>query len=333
LVLDLRGNPGGLLDIAVNVVSDFVPEQSLVVSTHGRTSDSDRKYYSTGTPLIPNVALAVLVDRGSASASEIVAGAIQDLDRGIIVGDRTFGKGLVQTITRLSETASLKITTARYYTPSGRCIQEIDYSHRTKDGVFAAVPDSLRHVFRTSHNRLVRAGGGIQPDSVVKEEHVGKVVEELMRKAMFFSFANMYAVHHKTLPKDFEVSDSLLNEFSNYLKEKHFQYQEDSEVKLDELKNIATKERYSKAFLSDVDQMEKMVQEEKERKIQRYKDEMRKYLKAEIEGRINGDKAEIAATLPDDRQLNIAIELLKNQAQYDKLLAIKPGKDPAKEEE
>ncbi len=332
LVLDLRGNPGGLLDIAVNVVSDFVPEKSLVVSTHGRTSDSDRKYYSQGTPLVPNVPLAILVDRGSASASEIVAGAIQDLDRGIIVGERTFGKGLVQTIQRLSETASLKITTARYYTPSGRCIQEIDYSHRTKDGVFAAVPDSLRQVFRTSHDRLVRAAGGIQPDSVVEEERVGKVIAELMRKAMFFSFANMYAVHHKTLPTEFEVSDSLLNEFEHYLKEKHFEYQEDSELKLDELKDIATKERYSKTFLSDLGQMEKMIQEEKERKIQRYKDEMRSYLKAEIEGRINGDKAEIAATLPDDDPLNVAINLLKNRVEYNKLLAIKPTKGSNRDE-
>ncbi len=332
VVLDLRGNPGGLLDIAVSVVSDFVPENSLVVSTRGRTSESDRKYYSTGTPLLPNTPLAILVDDGSASASEIVAGAIQDLDRGLIVGQRSFGKGLVQTITRLSETASLKITTARYYTPSGRCIQEIDYSHRTKDGVFATVPDSLRSVFRTSHDRIVRSAGGIQPDSVVEEEHVGKVIAELMRKAMFFGFANRYAVQHKTLPKNFEVSDSLLNEFENYLKEKHFEYQEDSEVKLGELKDIATKERYSKAFLGDVDQMENLIREEKARKMQRYKDEMRMYLGASIEGRIYGDSAEIASTLPDDRQLNIAIDLLRNRKTYDKLLATKPGKGPETEE-
>ena len=332
VVLDLRDNPGGLLDIAVNIVSDFVPENSLVVSTRGRRSDSDRKYLSTESPMIPNVPLAVLVDRGSASASEIVAGAIQDLDRGIIVGERTFGKGLVQTITRISETSSVKITTARYYTPSGRCIQEIDYSHRTKDGVFATIPDSMKHVFRTSHDRKVLEGGGIDPDSVVEEEDEGKVIAELVRKAMFFKFANTYAVTHKTLPDDFEVSDGLLDEFESFLKEQKFDYQEDSEIKLKELKEIATRERYNKSFLDDVSKLDGMIEAEKGRKIQRYQKEMRSYLKAEIEGRINGEKAEIASTLPDDHQLSIAVDLLKNTRVYDKLLAIKPGNGSSREQ-
>lgn len=327
VVLDLRDNPGGLLDIAVSIVSDFVPENSLVVSTRGRRSDSDRKYLSTESPMIPNVPLAVLVDQGSASASEIVAGAIQDLDRGIIVGERTFGKGLVQTITRLSETSSIKVTTARYYTPSGRCIQEIDYSHRTKDGVFATIPDSLKQVFRTSHNRRVLEGGGIEPDSVVEEEDQGKVIAELVRKAMFFKFANIYAVEHKSLTEKFEVSDALLSEFETFLKEKNFDYQEDSEIKLKELRDIATKERYKKSFLDDVNQLDTMIAAEKERKIQRYQKEMRSYLKAEIEGRINGEKAEIASTFPDDHQLKVAVELLKKTKLYDRLLAITPGKN------
>jgi carboxyl-terminal processing protease len=272
------------------------------------------------------------VDQGSASASEIVAGAIQDLDRGIIVGERTFGKGLVQTITRLSETSSIKVTTARYYTPSGRCIQEIDYSHRTKDGVFATIPDSLKHVFRTSHNRRVLEGGGIEPDSVVEEEDQGKVIAELVRKAMFFKFANIYAVEHKSLPDKFEVSDALLSEFETFLKEKNFDYQEDSEIKLKELRDIATKERYKKSFLDDVNQLDTMIAAEKERKIQRYQKEMRSYLKAEIEGRINGEKAEIASTFPDDHQLNVAIELLKKAKLYDRLLAITPGKNSNRNE-
>lgn len=332
IVLDLRDNPGGLLDIAVSVVSDFVPENSLVVSTRGRRSDSDRKYNSTESPLVPEVPLAILVDRGSASASEIVAGAIQDLDRGIIVGERTFGKGLVQTITRISETSSMKVTTARYYTPSGRCIQEIDYSHRTKDGVFATIPDSLKRVFRTSHNRTVLEGGGIEPDSVVVEEEVGKVIDELVRKAMFFKFANTYAVNHKTLPDDFQVTDALLKDFESFLKERNFEYQEDSEVKLKELKEIAEKERYKKDFLDDVNHLDQMIGAEKERKIQRYEKEMRSYLRAEIEGRINGEKAEIESTLPDDRQLNVTISLLKDSRMYDRLLAVTPGKSSKKNE-
>ena len=321
VVLDLRDNPGGLLDIAVSIVSDFVPENSLVVSTRGRRSDSDRKYLSSQSPMIPNVPLAILVDQGSASASEIVAGAIQDLDRGIIVGERTFGKGLVQTISRISETSSVKITTARYYTPSGRCIQEIDYTHRTKDGVFAAMPDSLKKVFRTTHNRRMLEGGGIEPDSVVEEEDEGKAIAELVRKAMFFKFANTYAVTHKTLPETFEVTDGLLTEFENFLKEQKFDYREDSEIKLKELKDIAIKERYDKAFLDDVELLDRMIASEKERKIQRYQKEMKSYLRAEIEGRINGEKAEIASTFPDDRQLKVAVSLLRNARVYSNLLA------------
>lgn len=326
IILDIRDNPGGLLDIAVSVVSKFVPEKSLVVSTRGRRNESDRKYFSSESPMVSEVPLAILADRGSASASEIVAGAIQDLDRGIIVGERTFGKGLVQTITRISESSSVKITTARYYTPSGRCIQEIDYSHRTKDGVFATIPDSLKHVFRTSHNRKVLEGGGIDPDSVVLDEDHGKIIDELFRKAMFFKFANTYAVQHKTLPEDFQVSDELLKDFEGFLKEKKFEYQEDSEVKLQELKEIAEKERYKKAFLDDVSQLDKMIEAEKDRKIQRYEKEMRSYLKTEIEGRINGEKARIESTFPDDPQLKVAVSLLKDRKVYDRLLADKPVK-------
>jgi carboxyl-terminal processing protease len=293
VILDLRDNPGGLLDMAVSVTSKFVPEKSLIVSTRGRRSDSDRKYFSSETPMLADVPLAVLADRGSASASEIVAGAIQDLDRGIIVGERTFGKGLVQTISRLSESSSIKITTARYYTPSGRCIQEIDYSHRMKDGVFATYPDSLKRVFRTSHNRKVLEGGGIAPDSTVPEQDYGKMVDELLRKAMFFKFANSYAVQHKSLADEFEVSDALLKEFESFLKEKNFVYQEDSEFKLKELEGIAQNGRYSKSFLDNIRQLDKMVELEKERKIQRYEKEIRCLLKTEIEGRLKGEKARI----------------------------------------
>ncbi len=224
VILDLRGNPGGLLDIAVDVVSKFVPESTLVVSTKGRRLDSERKYYSMEKPLLPDVPMAVLVDRGSASASEIVAGSIQDLDRGVIVGTRSFGKGLVQTITRISENSSLKITSGRYYTPSGRSIQEIDYFHRTKDGVFTVKPDSMRKEFRTAHNRKVLDGGGIVPDSTVPDDSSSKLLEELARKAMLFKYANHLAAEKKMVPDDFVITDELMKDFEAFLKERDFQY-------------------------------------------------------------------------------------------------------------
>ena len=326
VILDLRNNPGGLLDIAVNITSKFVPEKSLIVTTKGRRSEADRKYYSAETPMASDLPLAVLVDRGSASASEIVAGAIQDLDRGIIVGERTFGKGLVQTISRLTENSSVKVTTARYYTPSGRCIQEVDYSHRSKDGVFATIPDSLRREFKTASNRKVFDGGGIQPDSVVVEEEYGRIVDELLRKAMFFKFANTYAAQHASLPENFDITPSLLKEFEEFLKEKKFAYQEDAELKLKELRGIAEKARYNKAFLAELAQLNGLVELEKSRTIERYEKEMRSFLKTEIVGRLKGERARIESTFGDDKQLNVAVSLLKNKKLYDKLLSGQPSK-------
>ncbi len=324
LVLDLRDNPGGLLDVAVDVVSKFVPDSSLVVTTRGRKSEADRKYYSVEKPFLPDVPLAVLVDRGSASASEIVAGAIQDLDRGVIVGTRTFGKGLVQTITRLSDNTSLKITSGRYYTPSGRSIQEIDYFHRSKEGVFTVKPDSLRKEYRTAHNRRVFEAGGIRPDSIVTEEAHGRFIQELHRKAMFFKFANQYAIRSKSLPDDFNVSADLLKEFEKFVREKEFTYQEEAEAKLGELKEIASKARYGSSFHDGFERMIKAVDIEKGRAFERYNKELRSALKQEIIARIKGPRFAIGASLQEDTTLKVAVALLKNRTAYSGILAGRP---------
>lgn len=321
VVLDLRDNPGGLLDIAVDVVSKFLPESTLVVSTKGRRNDSERKYYTTETPMLGDVPLAVLVDRGSASASEIVAGAIQDLDRGVIVGTRSFGKGLVQTITRITENSSLKITSGRYYTPSGRSIQEVDYSHRTRDGVFTVKPDSARNRFRTAHNRLVLDGEGIVPDTTVPDESSSKLLEELARKAMLFKFANHLATVKRNLPENLEVTDALVLEFDAFLKEKNFQYEEESEVQLKALRESAGKARYGKQFYEEVDRLAKIILEEKGRAFERYDKEVRRALKLEIIERFKGEKTAIQASFKDDRQLQIAATLLKSKGAYARLLA------------
>jgi carboxyl-terminal processing protease len=321
VVLDLRDNPGGLLDIAVDVVSKFVPESTLVVSTKGRRSDSERKYYSTETPMLGDVPLAVLVDRGSASASEIVAGAIQDVDRGVIIGTRSFGKGLVQTLTRITENSSLKITSGRYYTPSGRSIQEIDYFHRTKDGVFTVKPDSARKQFSTANNRIVLDGEGIVPDSTVPDDPSNKLLDELTRKAMLFKFANHLATEKRTFPKNFEVTDELIREFDAFLKEKDFQYEEEAELQLKALREAGTKARYGKSFSDEVERLETIIRSEKGRAFERYDKEIRKALKLEIIERLRGEKAAIQASFKDDRQLQVASTLLKNRPVYAKLLA------------
>lgn len=323
MVLDLRDNPGGLLDIAVETSAKFLAESSLVVSTRGRRGDADRKYYSTEKPMLLDVPLVVLVNRGTASASEIVSGAIQDLDRGVIVGSRTFGKGLVQTITRLSDNSSLKITTARYYTPSGRCIQEIDYSHRTREGNVVTFADSLKREYRTAHNRKVLDGGGIQPDSVVTEEEDNRLISELYRKSMLFKYANKYAIEHRNLADNFQVTSEILSDFEKFLKEKKFDFQEDVELRLRELREAAEKSRFGPAFFDEAKKVDGLIAAEKNRMMDRYRNELKSVLRSEIIGRIKGEKARIESSFGDDRQLQVATTLLKDKKIYQRLLTAK----------
>jgi len=323
LILDLRNNPGGLLESAVDVVSKFVPEKSLIVSTRGRKIASEKKYISSEVPMLRDLPFTVLVNRYSASASEIVSGAIQDLDRGIIVGTRTFGKGLVQTIMPLSENSSLKMTTAKYYTPSGRCIQEIDYGHRDGEGNGITVPDSLRHEFRTANGRRVWESGGILPDTIVADSLHSEFLNELNRKAIFFKYANRYAVENKTIPDSFEVTDKLIEDFEAFLKEKGFECEEEGEMKLQELRTIATNARYDKSFVDGIEKLEIILKNDKGRQIQRYKEEIRITLKTEIIARMKGENARFESTFSQDKQLHAAIRILQNRNIYDRLLSVK----------
>jgi len=321
VVLDLRDNPGGLLDVAVDVAEKFVPRGSLIVTTKGRRSDAEKKYIANEEPMLGDAQLAVLVNKMSASASEIVAGAIQDLDRGLIVGTQTFGKGLVQTILPLSYNTSLKVTTARYYTPSGRCIQELDYSHKGKDGVVPVTPDSLRREYHTTHNRKVYEAGGILPDSVVTEDGQSRLMKELIQKAMFFKYATYFVTEHKTVPDDFQVSDSVFSDFKKYLQQEHFKYQEESETKVAELKEIAQKENYSPGIFKDIDRIMKSVSEEKANEFTRHADEIREALAAELFSRYYGEQGRIRAGLKDDKQLRVSVSLLKNEREYKRKLS------------
>ncbi len=321
LVLDLRDNPGGLLDVAVDIVEKFAQKGSLVVSTRGRKPESERKFFVTEEPMLPDVPLALLVNRNSASASEIVAGAIQDLDRGVIIGTRTFGKGLVQTITPLSYNTQLKITTAKYYTPSGRCIQEIDYMHKNKDGVFAVTPDSLRRVFKTLKGRKEYESGGIHPDSLVPEAPRSDVYSDLLRKSMYFKFATRFVTNQKDQPASLN-GDSLFSQFKEFLAAQKFTFQDEGGRKLGELSDAAKKLHYSAAVMSELEKLGKDFEREKSMSLDRDRNDVVTALKVEIMSRYKGEHGRIEASLADDIQLKAARTLLEDAKAYGRLLTV-----------
>jgi carboxyl-terminal processing protease len=319
IILDLRDNPGGLLDVAVDVVEKFAPKGSLVVSTRGRRPEAEKKYFATEEPMLLDVPLVVLVNRNSASASEIVAGAIQDLDRGVILGTRSFGKGLVQTISPLPYNAQLKMTTAKYYTPSGRCIQEIDYQHKGKDGLFAITPDSLRQQFKTAKGRTEYELGGITPDTTVAPEEQSSVHKELLRKSMYFKFATRYAASHKDSTITMS-DDGLLKDFKKFIAEQKFTFQDDGELKLKELSEIADKSNYSKVVMDEIGNLRSRIETDKASAIDRNKEEALRGLKMEIMSRYKGETGRIEASIDGDLQLQAAKGLLMNQKQYKRML-------------
>lgn len=322
LILDLRDNPGGLLNAAVDVVSQFAPEGSLVVSTRGRREDEEKEYRVDGVPAAPSVRLAVLVNRSSASASEIVAGAVQDLDRGVILGTRSFGKGLVQTVIPLTGGSSMKITTARYYTPSGRSIQEIDYLHTNRDGVFATTPDSLKREFRTLGGRKVKELGGIEPDTAVENGNHSGYHAELMRKAMVFKFATTYVASHPAPEGEVTATDAVLKEFEAYLAQQKFEYADPAEERLAELKRTMTKERYASASLASVDALLAQLKKERGNAFARYRDETARELSEELNARYRGETGRIRVSLTHDPQVLAAVSLLGSKS-YDALLTSK----------
>ncbi|HTY09912.1 MAG TPA: S41 family peptidase [Bacteroidota bacterium] len=321
VILDLRNNPGGLLEAAVDIVSQFNPKGSTIVTTKGRRSDDEKTYVVPDDPIAGDIPLAVLINKNSASASEIVAGAIQDLDRGILIGTRSFGKGLVQTVTQLGYNTSLKITTARYYTPSGRSIQEIDYRHKNSDGVFLVTPDSLRHEFATKHGRQFLDAGGITPDSTIPDAEHSALAQELIQRAMFFMFATHYVSQHPDGSGDFTVDDALLRQFESYVKEKKFDFKDDAEEKFSELKDAVAKENYGDALTPSLDAVGEQLQKERASAFARHADELREELREEIVGRYAGDKGRIKASLESDVQVQAAAKLLASKKVYVALLA------------
>lgn len=341
LILDLRSNPGGLLEAAVNVCEDFIPKGKLLVSTQGRSAGSVQKYVSDRSPILGDMPLAILVNGLSASASEIVSGAVQDLDRGVIVGSRTFGKGLVQTVVPLSSEAALKITTAKYLVPSGRSIQDPKKVMRNSDEVLVhpildkpekvepkneiqpksgAKKMPAKKVYYTEHGREVSAGHGITPDVVVKQEKLNRFELELLRKTMPFQFAVVYATKHPELQRNFDVTDEMLQEFKDFLTKNHFQYQSEAELALENIKKISQKEDYYKIASTSLEDLQKIILEQKSSQFGLCKDFVSQELSREISAKLWGSKAEMEAGFKNDKVVKRAIEILSDREKYEKIL-------------
>lgn len=322
LVLDLRGNPGGLLKEAVSLSNLFVPKGELIVSTKGKVKDWNKDYNATEQPLDKEMPLVVLVNSGSASASEIVSGVIQDLDRGVVIGERTFGKGLVQTTRPLSYNSQLKVTTAKYYIPSGRCIQALDYSNRRKDGSVGKVPDSLISVFQTRVGRLVYDGGGIRPDIEVEPRKLSELSYNLGMRMLFFDFATEFYHKNKEIPavEDFEISDAIYDEFKAWLDTKEFDYTTNSEEMMEDLKEVAEEEKYFERIELQYKALLEEVKHNKDHDLEVFQDEVKELLKGELVSRYYHQKGRIQAMLEDDTEVKKALGILADANEYKRIL-------------
>ena len=323
LIFDLRGNGGGLLNEAVDIVNIFAEKGELVVSTKGKEVLRDKSYYTTAKAVDTEIPLVFLVDPGSASASEIVTGAMQDLDRGIILGERTYGKGLVQNVFPLSYNAKVKITVAKYYIPSGRCIQAIDYSHKDDDGKSTKVPDSLISEFSTKNGRKVYDGGGIDPDVKLEPELFSPITAALFTKFIIFDYANKFNREHDSIPQveDFTITDEIFNDFKNYVDKLAFEYTTDSEKTLKKLKEIAENEKYYTDIKPEIELLESKLMHNKDEDIVKHRDEISEVLKIEIVSRYYYQKGKIKASLESDPAITKAISLIGEKQNYTSILS------------
>lgn len=330
LILDLRGNPGGLLLQAVDIVSLFVDKGQEVVSTRGKVSDFDKTYSTTLNPVDTEIRLAVLVNRGSASASEIVAGTLQDLDRAVILGDRTFGKGLVQTTRPVGYNSQVKITTAKYYIPSGRCIQALDYSHRNPDGSVGHIPDSLISEFKTLHGRTVFDGGGIVPDIKVKEDDFGPLTVNLYVHFEIFNYATRFAAEHDSIPGPdaFQLDEETLNDFLHYLHTNNFSYTTESEKTLNKLIETAKKEKYYDRASEELDQLKSALAHDLDTDFRLHQNEIARLMKSEILGRYYYQAGRIKGTLPEDKVVEKARTTVEVFNRYKSILSGASGGVP-----
>jgi carboxyl-terminal processing protease len=326
LVLDLRGNPGGLLNEAINVTNCFVDKGKEIVSTRGRIANQTQTHLSTSDPVDTRLPLAVLVDEGSASASEIVSGALQDYDRAIVLGERTFGKGLVQSTHSLPFNAKLKVTTAKYYIPSGRCIQAINYSEKKDDGSVNKREDSLKVAFKTKGGRIVYDGVGIDPDIKVSQDTLSQVTIELFTQNFFFDYAVKYRARTPAIanPKNFSLTDADYNDFVKFVTEKNnFKYTTKSEKLMEQLKTVSQKENSFQLIDNDFKEMSAKLEHDKKNDLMKEKESIKSILEQEICAHYYMNSGRIEATIKEDKEVAAAIDLLKNELKVKEILSAK----------
>ena len=327
LILDLRSNPGGLLIEAVRICNFFVDKGELIVNTRGKVKQWDSDYITSREPLDKDIPLVVLTNRASASASEIVAGALQDLDRAVIIGQRTFGKGLVQTTRPLKYNAQLKVTTAKYYIPSGRCIQALDYSNRNEDGSVGKIPDSLITEYQTRNGRLVYDGGGIQPDFEVIPEMLSEITLQLYSQNLIFDFATRYRTEHETIEKPgiFSLSDEEYKLFESFVESQDFEFKTSSENAYDELVKIARREKYYDLAEEEFLSLEEKLSHNNLKDLETFQEEIRQILTEEIVNRYYFQEGRIIAQIQKDVQLEKAIEVFREPGVVKEVLAGRQG--------
>jgi C-terminal peptidase (prc) len=322
IILDLRGNPGGLLTEAVEIVNLFVAEGNEVVSTKGKVKQFDEDFKTTKQPVDEKIPLAIIINRGSASASEIVAGAIQDLDRGVIVGQRSYGKGLVQITRPLSYNTQLKVTTAKYYIPSGRCIQARDFSHPNEDGSVGIIPDSLISEFKTKNGRIVKDGGGITPDIEVLPAPLSQIALELFIRNYIFDFATNYYWAHPDIksPEQFKFTDQDYSDFKTFLLNRKFSYKTSTEESLNELITNAKKEKYYDIHKDLFNDLENDIAHNLDQDLKMFRSEITDLIEDEIISRYFYENGAIAWTIQNDDQLLKARDILNNNEEYNSIL-------------
>ncbi len=323
VILDLRGNPGGLLREAINIVNIFVEKGLDIVSTKGKVKEWDKTYKSLNAPVDLSIPVAVLINRGSASASEIVSGSLQDFDRAVIIGQRSFGKGLVQTSRPLSYNTQIKITTSKYYIPSGRCIQAKDYSNRNEDGSVGTVPDSLIREFKTKNGRKVYDGGGVNPDVGIEPREYAPISRALVNESIIFDFATEFRRKNPQIAsaKDFKITPAIFEEFVQFASAKDIKYETESEELLVKLKEVSEKEKYFSSFEKEYNQLRDKMMHDKKADIEKSKEEISELLADEIVMRYHFQRGQIENSFQYDPEIKRALEVLNNKGFYGDVLS------------